>query len=88
MTHQDDVYQTIAQARLLYDRANSLLSEAITKAATREETRELSDRLREAKHAMASPLTVIYNIGATKNASKSKPDSLSQPKTLMESKPR
>jgi hypothetical protein len=61
-SHSDEVTQSLSFAMVLYEKAGKLLNNAIAVAESRETTKEMAARLREAKHDIASPLSVIYNV--------------------------
>lgn len=61
MTHSDEILQYLSMARNLYLKAGALIDEAITKATAHTYSEPVADKLREAKHDLASPLSVIFN---------------------------
>ncbi len=61
MTNQDEILQDLSLARSLYLKAGALVDEAINKAKTHTYSEPVAEKLREAKHALASPLSVIFN---------------------------
>jgi hypothetical protein len=61
MSKTDDILVGINNARILYDRADLFIKEALTIAQSLPEAAHFLAEVRKARHDLAKPLTVIYN---------------------------